>query len=980
MILYDIDFTNYFSMNSLYYNNEDKDNFRLIELNEKFFFISCKNCHNIPQIFLKDNEHLLIECINCNTQKEEKVSNICDYLSEWMTNEIVSFCELEHKEKIASLFFCKTCNLFLCQKCGEIHNQNNSHEYILLDDFKIDMCDYHNIKPSFYCKDCDIEFCEKCNNKHSLHNFLEINNNKINEINGGLTNLKMFEIFLENSIKVQKEKCNYVNEILIIIDGFNDEDKELLNNIISNILKIFYKSVKTELNLIFLAKILFFTFKMNKKNFENIEKYKTILNVISNSFKNEEIEKFKTSIISLKKKYEILSQKLSDDETKNLEINVKDIFKPYNTKLSEFENNKNFIENNIISSSIIKKYITIEKEKNPNNYIDIDETLNDVDNVYDNLNSMDKDNFILSLVGKCLEKNGTEVSISKKKDEKFKDIELASIQSLFSLGSQKKYELHFDFGEENNKKILNEKEEKEKFLKKWKPILAKKLNIFEEQLILTDVHSGSLGVHAAIINSTKENEKAMKELKIEEIKSIEEKPMLEALQISPELLDKKGNKYNGWSVNKERGGEKYIPPINGWYGIGLNVLNKYDNGKNDWLDHRNKSGEYAVAYIGINNSFNDKDKIIEEISSLSQDMTAINNKLYIQDENIRFDKVKKIVRGIGIGINFLLPLLGLFAPLGAIALSPLILLGIRGDKCGDGVCVFQNPDYAENSAGYIDLLGFRIKIMLMCRVNPKKIRQPKSFPQCWILNPKEIRPYRILIKKIPISPLTGALNDSIITSISPINYIIDAIKSNDFSFVNIAKEERFNGISLINGQKTNDDFFVIRLYSSVYFGFINEYLRTQKVLDVFRKHKGFSEDQLKSWICCLQLALSRNKNVKDGTIVYRGVKKFKFSSDIGVGSKFYFREFLSTSTKKKFSEDWLKTNNDSKEGTLMIISIKNNGTNGYPNYCYYIEDITISPNQYEVLISSHCYFTVTNIEHKEKIDYVSLICEGYLFE
>ena len=112
----------------------------------------------------------------------------------------------------------------------------------------------------------------------------------------------------------------------------------------------------------------------------------------------------------------------------------------------------------------------------------------------------------------------------------------------------------------------------------------------------------------------------------------------------------------------------------------------------------------------------------------------------------------------------------------------------------------------------------------MCRVNPEKIRQPKSFPQCWILNPKEIRPYRILIKKIPISPLTGALNDSIITSISPINYIFDAIKSKDFSFVNIAKEKRFNGISLINGQKTSDDFFVIRLYTSVYFGFINEYL------------------------------------------------------------------------------------------------------------------------------------------------------------
>ena len=589
---------------------------------------------------------------------------------------------------------------------------------------------------------------------------------------------------------------------------------------------------------------------------------------------------------------------------------------------------------------------------------------------------MDKDDFTLSLLGKCLEKNGTEVSILKKKDEKFKDIELASIQSLFSLGSKKKYELHFDFGNEINKRILNGEEEKEKFLKTWKPILAEKLKISEEQLILTDVHSGSLVFHAAIINSTKENEKAMKELKIQQIKKIEEKPLLEALQISPEILDKKGNRYKGWGVNETRGGEKYIPPINGWYGIGLKVLNKYDNGNNDWLDYRNKSGEYAVGYIGINNLYNDKDSMIEEISGLYQDMEEINNKIYIQEENIR-NNTQKIIGKIGFALS--LPLTFISQPIGfLLAVGSSFLLGSEYNKCGDGVCVFQNPDYAENSAGYIDLLGFRIKIMLMCRVNPKKIRQPKSFPQCWILNPKEIRPYRILIKKIPISPLTGALNDSIITSISPINYIIDAIKSNDFSFINIAKEERFNDISLINGQKTNDDLFVIRLYSSVYFGFINEYLRTQKVLDVFRKHKGFSEDQLKSWICCLQLALSRNKNVEDGLIVYRGVKKFKFSSDIGVGSKFYFREFLSTSKEKKFSEDWLIRNNDSKEGTLMIITIKNNGTNGYPNYCYYIEDITYTKNQYEVLISSHCYFTVTNIEHKESIDYVSLICEGYI--
>ena len=74
----------------------------------------------------------------------------------------------------------------------------------------------------------------------------------------------------------------------------------------------------------------------------------------------------------------------------------------------------------------------------------------------------------------------------------------------------------------------------------------------------------------------------------------------------------------------------------------------------------------------------------------------------------------------------------------------------------------------------------------MCRVNSKKIRQPKNFRECWILNPTpdEVRPYRILIKKVPISPLAGALNDKIVTTISPINYILSAIKSNDLSFHN----------------------------------------------------------------------------------------------------------------------------------------------------------------------------------------------------
>ena len=42
------------------------------------------------------------------------------------------------------------------------------------------------------------------------------------------------------------------------------------------------------------------------------------------------------------------------------------------------------------------------------------------------------------------------------------------------------------------------------------------------------------------------------------------------------------------------------------------------------------------------------------------------------------------------------------------------------------------------------------KCVLMCRVNPNKIRVPQNEKKYWILNGNfnEIRPYRLLIKKI----------------------------------------------------------------------------------------------------------------------------------------------------------------------------------------------------------------------------------------
>ena len=54
--------------------------------------------------------------------------------------------------------------------------------------------------------------------------------------------------------------------------------------------------------------------------------------------------------------------------------------------------------------------------------------------------------------------------------------------------------------------------------------------------------------------------------------------------------------------------------------------------------------------------------------------------------------------------------------------------------------------------------------MLMCRVKPSKIREPEKMPNCWILNPtpEEIRPYRILLKKVPKSALAISSNEKLI--------------------------------------------------------------------------------------------------------------------------------------------------------------------------------------------------------------------------
>jgi len=818
-----------------------------------------------------------------------------------------------------------------------------------------------------------VKFNNILNNTNSkiINNLIEISQNLELKLDDDILIKENQKEKNENIIfdEVKKENLEIFREL---DDQFNEHYGEIkfikfiLNkhpypNFESDIGKINFNIYSKELITFLIGKYNPNNYTFEKQNYMKIclcNEISNKLNKLLSGFSIEESENSNSISSEKESELEILSNELSEEEIQILENYIKNTFKANNNYFS-FDCKKDFIEKSIIASSILKKYIMNEKEKNSDNYIDINQPLNDFDNIYKNLNQFNDGEFWLSLFSKCLDNKGIEIVLAKKNDEKFKNIELAFFHSLISLGNYNKYELHFDFGKYVNKKILTDPTEKENFLKQWKIEIANKLNIDENKFIFTDLHYGSIAVYVVFLDKTIEEEKQiLAELKkIDVIIKIYEKPIIEVIQISPEILDKKGNRYKGWGINEIRGGEKYLAPIKDWFGIGLKVRDKFDNGDNSWLGYKNKEGEYSIAYIGINNLYNNNDnnkvQILEDIGTLIKSTDCLKTKLYVNDINIK----KKIENNQ--------------------------IITEKEEKCGDGVCVFQNPDYAENGSGYIDVPGYQIKIMLMCRVNPIHIRQPKSFTECWIVNPGEIRPYRILIKKIPTSALTENIN-CLKLLLKPDKNFIEIINSKDYSFFKIYKDERFKKI--IKSQKTKvgkDDLFVMRLYTSFYFKFINNYIRDNTILETVTKKtksgdtrifKGFNENELKSWIQCLHLALSRNKNVEENTVAYRGVK-VKFPSNVGVGTKFYLKEFLSTSTKKEFTEQWINN-----EGTIMIIIIRNNGTNGHPNYCYYLEDITVSENQYEILISCHCYFTITKIERGEKIDYISLICEGYLFD
>ena len=176
--------------------------------------------------------------------------------------------------------------------------------------------------------------------------------------------------------------------------------------------------------------------------------------------------------------------------------------------------------------------------------------------------------------------------------------------------------------------------------------------------------------------------------------------LIKDFEIPPYLLYPKAN-VTKWGIGEKRGGFDYYPPI-GWLGIGLNVLGKYDNGNNDWLNYNGGEKEWAIAYHGTNR---------KNIKSILIDGLKCGPNQFHRDSRDIYHPNKKI----GIGI-YATP-------------SPRLM-----------------EQYAEMNSFTFN--GKKVLCALMVRVKPDKIRCPSENPDYWILNPTidEIRPYRILLK------------------------------------------------------------------------------------------------------------------------------------------------------------------------------------------------------------------------------------------
>ena len=812
-------------------------------------------------------------------------------------------------------------------------------DLIIFNKDELDKCKIHGEKFSFYCKDHKQNICEKCNVEEShLNCKLKFNFEDLELIDKKIISNEIIP-FLE---KKDTYLCELLKQIINSYENYKSNYILYLNAHhimkIFSFLKNYYEegiSIKYKETNLFVKNFSKYD-TLNELKYEISEKFKK-KNKLENLKFNFIFFFFKDKKINKYIKYQEDFEEIKDTTQGELKMFCIDEYEEIKNK----KVNLDFSTNSILKEAVdygeqTKIEINFDKKNNKEKLIDEEKLIED-NYLYKNLDIIgyapkEEEEFtVLSLLSKVIKEKGTETAVYKENSPSLND----SVIQMMCSNSSKKYDFVFDFGEEENKKILEDKQEYNNLINIMKKNLSEKLNLKEEEIILSIPKIGSVKISVAFqtqdfnkIKDLKDKLKDVKELKA--LKEIHETVLLEGCKLSRNIFDPRWNNRDpNWGVGEKRGGFDYIAPI-GWIGYGLNVNGKYDGGNDDWIGYEHAKNEYAIAYYPIKNYYNDPKEMKKIIASICKNNIMIDNKdshynIFENDSNIRSEK---------------------------------------NEKCGDGIYLYQDIKVAEMQSSIIEIKNIAYKILIMCRVNPNKIRIPKSCPQIWILNPNsfEIRQYRVLIK---IIPLTRIKEKSIVAFPQPRNLYRNIIIEknldafNDYRITDIMEKNNYNKHEAIINYYTGISYMEINRY------LWNNNLNNDKFLDTYiwclhSTLRNFYKDVIPENI----------KLVKDGTIVYRKCVSHDFKK-YGVGSQFYYSNFISTSLNEGIKDKW--------DGTAFYRIIIKNNEKG--NYCYFIQNISDHKEEEEVLITSYCQYLITNLSKDEKgIDIIDMICLGYVLD
>ena len=395
--------------------------------------------------------------------------------------------------------------------------------------------------------------------------------------------------------------------------------------------------------------------------------------------------------------------------------------KNFRNKISPVSNNddtnvkvKQTLEDMCNYGNLIKKEIEDDKKNAGNKFI-YPKDLKSTNYI------SDPSIFALGLLAQNLENNGVEAVIEKNPNSSDEEA-ITNLQFILNgLNNKRKYILRFDFGENENEKILEKGEEYDGFVDKLKQKLSRDYGVNPDDIIITYPERGSVQVQIIFQSdefndlNTKDfenkfkNENEFPELK--NLKTIHTDVLMGACKLSKNQLDPRGNRQSGWGVNEQRGNKPYYPPLN-WTGIGLKVMDKYEN--NLWLGMNNSPGEWCVAYHGVG------------YGQSSEQVKKITGNIYKGSFKSGWRQAHKNCPDK-------------YHP---------------GKKVGEGVYCTPHPETAEQYAGFSEINGKRYKTILMVRIKPEAIRNcdkhnDSKNDNYWVINgtTDEIRPYRILYKE-----------------------------------------------------------------------------------------------------------------------------------------------------------------------------------------------------------------------------------------